>query len=528
MQSLVDKRKVVVTEAAIRDVLRLDDAEGVDCCPTKRFLQSWHAWVTRSDPQSSHFIKPSSRASGSSSSTPFCSQWVLNVPHGMSLVQQWRLQSFSYQQDKRLRKEEMHKSMFKMLLLVMLLKEMILLLMEKFLLSLKNYPYHLLLHLLHHHNHLKISHQHPRYNILHLNHLRHNHNLNLNNNKLLIFPSLLPEALDICASLTRRVEHLEYNKVAQALEITRLKRRVKKLEKGNRGRIIDEMDKDDAVALMDDKEEDKNDEEAKVDENDQVQGRQAKSQAKIYKIDMDHALKVLSMQEDKPDEVQDVVDVVTTAKLITEVVTAASETVTAASIILSTTEAQVPAATITAAPAKVATAPSRRRKGVVIRDPKEESTTSSIIPAKTKSKDKGKGIMVEEPKPLKKKQQIEMDEKYARKLHAKLNKYIDWDVAIDHMKLKAKEDTAVQRYQAIKRKPQTEAQTRKNMMMYLKNVAGFRLDYFKGMSYDDIRPIFEAKFNSNVDFLLKTKEQMEEEESKALQRINETLAERAA
>nr|GEY64764.1 retrovirus-related Pol polyprotein from transposon TNT 1-94 [Tanacetum cinerariifolium] len=101
-----------------------------------------------------------------------------------------------------------------------------------------------------------------------------------------------------------------------------------------------------------------------------------------------------------------------------------------------------------------------------------------------------------EPKPLKKKQQIEMDKEYARKLQAELNKDIDWDVAINHIKLKAKEDPA--------------------------------LDYFKGMSYDDIRPIFEAKFNSNVDFLLKTKEQMEEEESRALQTINETLAENAA
>nr|GEZ44616.1 xylulose kinase-1 [Tanacetum cinerariifolium] len=31
LQALVDKKKVVVTEAAIREVLRLDDAEGVDC-----------------------------------------------------------------------------------------------------------------------------------------------------------------------------------------------------------------------------------------------------------------------------------------------------------------------------------------------------------------------------------------------------------------------------------------------------------------------------------------------------------------
>nr|GEV62130.1 hypothetical protein [Tanacetum cinerariifolium] len=250
-------------------------------------------------------------------------------------------------------------------------------------------------------------------------------------------PLTSQEALDACAALTRRVKHLEYDKVAQALEIIKLKRMVKKLEKGNRVkvlklrrlkrvgtsqrvdtsedivmddasnqvRIIDELDKDDAVALMDDKEEDKKEEEAKVVKDDQVQGRKAESQAEIYKIDLDHASKVLSMQEDEPAEVHEVVDVVTTTKLITEVVTAASETVTAASIIVSAAEPQVPAATITAAP------------------------------------DKGKGIMVEESKPLKKKQHIEMDEEYARKLHAELKKDIDWDAAIDH-----KEDTTLKVY----------------------------------------------------------------------------------
>nr|GEW23529.1 hypothetical protein [Tanacetum cinerariifolium] len=134
----------------------------------------------------------------------------------------------------------------------------------------------------------------------------------------------------------------------------------------NQGRMIDDLDKDDA--------------------------RQAESQAKIYKIDMDHASKVLSMQEDKPAKVQEVVDVVTTAKLITEVVTAASETVTAASTIISSAEPQVPAATITASLVRVvADSTRRRRKRVVIKDPEEESTT--IIPADTKSKDKGKWIM---------------------------------------------------------------------------------------------------------------------------------------
>nr|GEY28682.1 hypothetical protein [Tanacetum cinerariifolium] len=175
-----------------------------------------------------------------------------------------------------------------------------------------------------------------------------------------------------------------------------------------------------------------------------------------------------SPQEDKikPAKVEEVVDVVTTAKLIIEVVTAASKTVTTASAIITTTEAQVPAATLSAAHTRINATPSKRRKGVVIKNPKEESTISTIIPAKTESKDKGKRISD-----------------------------IDWDEAIDHVKLKDKEDPAI--------------------------------DYFKGMSYDDIRLIFEAKFKSNVAFLLKIKEQIKEDENIALQKLNETPIERA-
>nr|GEW41121.1 hypothetical protein [Tanacetum cinerariifolium] len=83
---------------------------------------------------------------------------------------------------------------------------------------------------------------------------------------------------------------------------------------------------------------------------------------------------------------------------------------------------------------------------------------------------------------------------------------------------KEKEDNVVMRYQALKRKPQTEAQAIKNMMIYLSNMVGFKMDYFKRMKYDDIRPIFEKYFNSNVAILEKTREQMEEEDSKALKK----------
>nr|GEY79923.1 hypothetical protein [Tanacetum cinerariifolium] len=38
LQALVDKKKVIITEASIRDALRLDDAEGVECLPNEEFF----------------------------------------------------------------------------------------------------------------------------------------------------------------------------------------------------------------------------------------------------------------------------------------------------------------------------------------------------------------------------------------------------------------------------------------------------------------------------------------------------------
>nr|GFA09036.1 hypothetical protein [Tanacetum cinerariifolium] len=38
LQALVDKKKAMVTEAAIKEILRLDDAEGVDCLPNEEIF----------------------------------------------------------------------------------------------------------------------------------------------------------------------------------------------------------------------------------------------------------------------------------------------------------------------------------------------------------------------------------------------------------------------------------------------------------------------------------------------------------
>nr|GEZ71882.1 hypothetical protein [Tanacetum cinerariifolium] len=180
---------------------------------------------------------------------------------------------------------------------------------------------------------------------------------------------------------------------------------------------------------------------------------------------------------------------------------AASTTIPAAS-------ASIPAAkpTIPAAAPTVVAAYTRRRKGVIIRDPKEELPLKT--PAETlKVKDKGKGILVETPKPMKKKDQIEIDVEYARKLqeeidrdHDDFNKDIDWDAAMDHVNQKYNNPQYIKRYQGMKKRPQTESEARKNMMIYLKNTAGYKMDFFKGMTYAQICPIFQARFDENIRF----------------------------
>nr|GFA15454.1 reverse transcriptase domain-containing protein [Tanacetum cinerariifolium] len=132
----------------------------------------------------------------------------------------------------------------------------------------------------------------------------------------------------------------------------------------------------------------------------------------------------------------------------------------------------------TAAQVPKASAP-RRRRGVVIQDPEEIAATSVIMHSEVKSKDKGKGIFIEEPKPLKGQVQIDMDKAFARQLEAELNANINWNDVIEQVKRSEKQDNTVMRYQALKRKHVTEAQSRKNMMIYLKNMVRVKIDFFK-------------------------------------------------
>ncbi|GJU81028.1 hypothetical protein Tco_1283393 [Tanacetum coccineum] len=72
---------------------------------------------------------------------------------------------------------------------------------------------------------------------------------------------------------------------------------------------------------------------------------------------------------------------------------------------------------------------------------------------------------------------------------AKATKKIDWN------------DPSVLRYHSLKLKPKSIAQARRNMVKYLKNQGNFKMTDFKGMSYNEVRPVFEKIWDFNQKFV---------------------------
>nr|GEW89279.1 hypothetical protein [Tanacetum cinerariifolium] len=176
---------------------------------------------------------------------------------------------------------------------------------------------------------------------------------------------------------------------------------------------------------------------ADIDEDVEINLEEA--QAKPYRMDLEHPEKVLSMQDvddEEPAKVEEVLEVVIAAKLITEVVTTARAT-----------------------------------------------TTVEVT-------------------------KIKQDKAFAKQLKAELNADINWNAVIKQVKISKRLNDAVMKYQALKKKPLTKAQARKNMIIYLKNMAGYKMNYFKGMTYSEIRPLFEKHYNYNQAFLEEVNEKV--------------------
>ncbi|GJY93392.1 retrovirus-related pol polyprotein from transposon TNT 1-94 [Tanacetum coccineum] len=198
----------------------------------------------------------------------------------------------------------------------------------------------------------------------------------------------LNELMELCTNLQTRVLDLEKTKTTQQNEIASLKRRVKKLEKKRSSRThkLKRLYKVGLTARVESSGDEEN------------LGEDATKQGRINAIDADEEITLVNVQDDADNEMFDVnvlgneeVFVAGQNENVVEEIVDAAQVSTATTTVTITTE--------------------------------EITLAQALKALKTsKPKDKGKGIMIEEPvKPMKKKVQIMLDEEVATKLQAEFD-----------------------------------------------------------------------------------------------------------
>ncbi|GJZ82448.1 hypothetical protein Tco_0647621 [Tanacetum coccineum] len=205
--------------------------------------------------------------------------------------------------------------------------------------------------------------------------------------------------------------------------------------------------------------------------------------------------------------------------------------------------------TVNAAATTITASSRPKAKEIVIHEQKQAPTpkVSSQQLSQVKVQDKGKGIMVEEPMKLKKKDQISLDEELAFKLQAEEDELerlarekaqqvkeanIVWDDvqakidADNHLAKRLQDEEQdpltdaekaklfmqllearkkhfeTMRAQEKRSKSPTKTQKRNIMSTYLKNMAGYKTNQLNNKSFDDIQKLFDKamkRVNTFVD-----------------------------
>ncbi|GJX39262.1 hypothetical protein Tco_0252565 [Tanacetum coccineum] len=268
-------------------------------------------------------------------------------------------------------------------------------------------------------------------------------------------------------------------------------------------------------------------------------------------------------------------EVVTTANVIVsiaEVTTDSTTTTTVNELALAQTLKEIKAAK----PKAIKTAVTRpKARGVIVQEPSEFTTTTSPSqPSQLpQAKDKGKAKMVEPEKPLKKKDQILIDEEIAQRLQEELQAELEeeerlarqkeedaniaeWDnvqAMIDadyelaaRLQAQEQEELTIEerskmfvelmdkrkkhfarlRAEEQRRKPPTKAQKRSQMSTYLKHMAGYKQNQLKSKNYDEIQKLFD-KAMTRVNMFVDMDTELVKESSKKAEMAQESSSKRA-
>ncbi|GKA49633.1 hypothetical protein Tco_0742706, partial [Tanacetum coccineum] len=374
----------------------------------------------------------------------------------------------------------------------------------------------------------------------------------------------LEELIAMCTKLSKQVLDLEKKKDAQAVEILKLKKRVKKLERQRKSsishprrriyRYVESFDYD-------------------LDEEDASKQERISDKTKPMFKDSD-----FDDLDDLIDEGMDFVqekDVENQGKICaddTEVVKGSGDTKAVNTAGEGVSTASVPETTLIKMKEEKA-----KEKGFSSKDIEDSSrpirsiTTLQPLPT-IDPKDKGKGILQEtEPVEKTKKKvqgdaQIERDAEVALRLQAELDEELrvererqeeaskvaiaemfdevqaridaDYELAArmtqeeqekytieERARLLAefferrKKQLAAERAEAIRNKPPTKTQLRNLMMTYLKNMGGYKHNQLKGKSYEEIQGLYERQQKGIQDFTPIKSEKEAQKPSKRLKRV---------
>ncbi|GKA71099.1 hypothetical protein Tco_0777238 [Tanacetum coccineum] len=382
----------------------------------------------------------------------------------------------------------------------------------------------------------------------------------------------LSELMILCTNLQKQVLDLEKVKDAQEKEIVDLKKRVQKLERkkksrttglkrlrkvgmsrrvessedkdslgdhedaSKQGRSIEDIDTDADVSLVDDTHRRSNDAEM----------------FDINKLHGDEVVMDMSVGEKQEQSARE--------RVVNTSVEDSAAPTTIEEITLAQTLIQIKAAkpkvVTTAATTKTTTRPKAR--GVVVQEPSEFRTPQASQPSKTK--DKGKAIMIKPEVPLKRKDQVARnlqaqleaelieEERLARKKEEEANIALIelWDntqammeadfelaqrlqteeqgeITIEErsrlfveLMNKRKKHFAMLRAEEKRRKPPTKAQKRNLISTYLKNMGGYKHNQLKSKRYEEIQKLFDNEIRRVNTFIpmdsevVKSKKETEE------------------
>ncbi|GJY74151.1 hypothetical protein Tco_0478582, partial [Tanacetum coccineum] len=349
----------------------------------------------------------------------------------------------------------------------------------------------------------------------------------------------LDELMELCTTLQQRVLDLEKTKTTQHNEIVSLKRRVMKLEEKDRSRThrLKRLYKVGLTAKV----ESSGDEESL--------GEDASKQGRIDVIDADKEITLVSVQNG--DETMFDVNVLDVSVVGNVVSTASVATTVSAATTTTATITTVDDITLAQALMEIKSI-KPKEKGVVIQESGESTTTISSQLSSQQSQVKGKGILIESEKPMKKKYLIRLDEETALKLQVEFDEeeilarekaekereanialietwdYIQEKIDVDHQlaeRLQTQEQEelsieekatlfqqfldkrrkhfAAKRAEEKRNKPPIKAQQRKIMCTYLKNMEGYKLNDLKLKEFDSIQEMFDRAFkrvNTFKDF----------------------------